>query len=107
LKNETQSNAEAGTITQRSCLCGGGFKRSRAMLGSSGDDHSIVVDSGDRFGCFWPLFPLLVLRKLRGTGRKARLAGVLRKCWRQFVCAVARSRVSDETSTKLMNAFAA
>jgi hypothetical protein len=22
------------------------------MVGSSGNDHSIVVDSGDRFGCF-------------------------------------------------------
>jgi hypothetical protein len=40
---------------------------------------SNVVDSGDSFGCFWPLFPPLVLRELRGTGRQARLAGILRK----------------------------
>jgi hypothetical protein len=55
------------------------------MVGCSGDDHSIVVDSGDRFGCFWSLFPLIVLRKLRGAGRKARLLGVLREHRRQFV----------------------
>jgi hypothetical protein len=69
LKNETQSNAKVGTIAQRLCLCGSGLKRSYAMVGSSGNDHSIVVDSGDRFGCFWPLFPRLVVRKLRRTGR--------------------------------------
>jgi hypothetical protein len=70
-----QSNTKVGTITQRLCLCCSGFKRSYAMVGSSGNDHSIVVDRWDRFGCFWPLFPLLV----RGTGRQARLVGILRK----------------------------
>jgi hypothetical protein len=49
-------------------------------------DHSIVVNSGDRFGCFWPLFQLLVLRKLRRTGLEARLVGVLRKHLGQFMC---------------------
>jgi hypothetical protein len=49
------------------------------MVGSSGNDHSIVVDRGDRFGCFWPLFPLLVLRKFFRKGRLARLVGILRK----------------------------
>jgi hypothetical protein len=82
LKNETQSNTKVGTITQRLCLCGSVFKRSYAMVGSSGDDHSIAVDSGDRFGCFWPLFPLLVLRSLRRTGPKV---GILRKYRRQFM----------------------
>ena len=52
------------------------FKRSYAMVGSSGNDHSIVVDDrGGRFGCFLPLFPLLVLHKLRRTGRETRLVG--------------------------------
>jgi hypothetical protein len=84
IENETQSNAEAGTIAQRSCLCGGGFKRCHAMVGSSGNDDFIVVDSGDRFGCFWPLFPLLVPHKLRGAGRQARLVGVPSKRRRQL-----------------------
>jgi hypothetical protein len=48
-------------------------------VGSSGNDHSILADRGDRFGCFWTLFPPLVLRKLRRTGRQARLVGTLRK----------------------------
>jgi hypothetical protein len=39
-----------------------------------------VVDGRNCFGCFWPHFPLLVLCKLRGTGRQARLVGVLREC---------------------------
>jgi hypothetical protein len=76
LKNETQLNAKSGAITQRSCLCGSGFKHSYAMVGSSGNDDSILVDHGDRFGCFWPLFPLLVLHELRRTGWQARLAGI-------------------------------
>jgi hypothetical protein len=79
LKNERQSNTKAGTIAQRSCLCGGGFKHSCAMVGSSGNDHSIVVDRGDHFGCHWPLFSLLILQKLHRTGWQARLAGILRK----------------------------
>jgi hypothetical protein len=86
LKNETQSNAKAaGAITQTSCLCGSGFKCSHAMLGSSGNNHSIVVDRGDRFGCFWPLFPLLVLHELRRTSRQAHLEGILRKRWFLFL----------------------
>jgi hypothetical protein len=35
LKNETQSNTKVGAIAQRLCLCGRGFKRSYAMVGSS------------------------------------------------------------------------
>ena len=47
------------------------------MVGSSGNDHSIVVDRGDRrFGCFWrPLFSVMVLRMLRRAGWQARLVG--------------------------------
>jgi hypothetical protein len=75
-----QLSAEAGTIiAQRSCLCSGGFKRSCARVGSSDNNHSIVVDGGDHFGVFWPLFPLLVLRESRGAGRWARLAGIPRE----------------------------
>ena len=71
LKNKTKSNITVRAITQRMCLLGSGFKRSYAMVGSSGNDHSIVVDREDHFGCFWPLFPLLVLHKLRRIGRQA------------------------------------
>jgi hypothetical protein len=49
------------------------------MVGFSGNDRSVVVDGGGRFACFWPLFPPLVLRELRGTGRQARLDGALRE----------------------------
>jgi hypothetical protein len=49
LKNETQSDIKVGAITQRLCPCGSGFKRSYAMVGSSGNDHFTVVDRWDRF----------------------------------------------------------
>jgi hypothetical protein len=55
-------------LLKGSCLCCSGFKRSCAMVGSSGNDHSMVVDRGDRFVNFWPLFPLPVPRELRATG---------------------------------------
>jgi hypothetical protein len=38
-----------------------------------------VVDCRDRFGCFWPLFPPLVLHELRRAGRQAHLVGTPRK----------------------------
>jgi hypothetical protein len=61
MKDETQSNTkEVGTITQRLFLCGSGFKRSYAMVGSSGNDHvlswliaGIVLDASGLFFHYW------------------------------------------------------
>jgi hypothetical protein len=69
----------AGAIAQRLCLCGSGFKCSYAMVGSSGNDHSIVVDRGDVLDASGLFFSLLVLHEFRRTGRQARLVGILRK----------------------------
>ena len=74
LKNETELNTTVRAIIQRLCLWGvvPTYATMELLAPLDGNDHSIVVDRGDRFGCFWPLFPLMVLHKLRRTGRQAR-----------------------------------